>query len=172
MGRVLIGRIGRRHGLGDEFYMTAFMPLPEDLNSVFLEENSDNPGGNSREIGIESLKQARHGGHSAADKWLVTFTGADDSLTGKCISCEKWELDGGFFWREDLVGCEVMEPSGIKLGRLSEIIDDASQVWIRIERESGETISVPFLERFVKEVDTRGKNIIAVFPESVIVRDE
>ncbi|MDO9514023.1 MAG: hypothetical protein Q7J59_05385 [Elusimicrobiota bacterium] len=165
MARVLIGRIGRRHGLGDEFYMTAFMPLPEDLKCVFLEDNPDSLGEDSRQIRIDSLTQA-------ADKWLVTFTAGDDSLTGKYISCEKWDLDGGFFWREDLVGCEVSEPSGRKLGRLSEIIDDASQVWIRIEEESGEMISVPFLERFVKKVDTRGKKIIASFPESVIVRGE
>lgn len=165
MVRVLIGRIGRRHGLGDEFYMTAFMPLPEDLKCVFLEDNPDSLGENSRQIRIDSLKQA-------ADKWLVTFTGGDDSLTGKYISCEKWDLDGGFFWREDLVGCEVSDPSGRKLGRLSEIIDDASQVWIRIEEESGGMISVPFLERFVKKVDTREKKIIASFPESVIVRGE
>lgn len=165
MGRVLIGRIGRRHGLGSEFYMTAFGPVPEDLSCVFLEGNPDSPGEDSQKVGIAALKEA-------AGKWLVSFEDEPESPSGKYLSCEKWELDGTAFWREDLIGCEVSEPSGKKLGALTEIRDDAPQVWIIIEEESGSRISVPFLERFVRKVDTEEKKIIAVFPESVIVRDE
>ncbi len=162
MNRVLIGRIGRKHGLGSEFYLTSFVPLPRELRAVYLEEDPDSLGHNSREIEISSLKQA-------AGKWLVAFNGEIDSLTGKYLSAEKWNLEDGFFWRDELVGCEVLQSSGQKLGRLSEILEDASQIWVKIENESGETVSVPFLERFVKKVDTAGKKIIADFPESVMV---
>ena len=172
MDRVLIGRIGRKHGLGSEFYLTSFVPLPAALTSVYLEEDPDSLGCDARKIEIDSLNPARHSGHSAAAKWLVSFGGETDSLTGKYLSSEKWPLDDGFFWKDELAGCAVSDSSGLKLGRLSEIIEDASQIWVKIENESGEVVSVPFLERFVKKVDTAKKKIIADFPESVMVRGE
>ncbi|MEA2081643.1 MAG: hypothetical protein U9O97_02760 [Elusimicrobiota bacterium] len=171
MDRVLIGRIGRKHGLGSEFYLTGFVPLPAELSSVYLEDDPDVFGRDTRKIEIDSLKRVHHGGHSASGKWLVTFSGETDSLTGKYLSSEKWPLDDGFFWKDELVGCVVSDSSGRKTGRLSEIIEDASQIWVKIESGSGGTVSVPFLERFVKKVDTAGKKIIADFPESVIVRE-
>ena len=172
MSRVLIGRIGRKHGLAGEFYLTSFVPLPPELGVVYLEEDSDSFAEDARKIEIDSLRPVHHGGHSAAEKWLVVFNGETESLTGKYISAEKWAPEDGFFWREDLVGCEVEDCSGRKLGRLAEVIDDASQVWVKIEKESGETVSVPFLARFVKKVDTAGKKIVAEFPESTMVVGE
>ncbi|MBA3065202.1 hypothetical protein KJ633_05025 [bacterium] len=163
--RVLIGRIGRKHGLGGEFYLTSFVPLPHELPAVFLEETPDSFGEDARKIEIDSLT-------SASGKWLIAFKDETDSLTGKYISAEKYELADGFYWQDELIGCEVSDPAGVKLGRLAEILEDASQVWVKIETASGETMDVPFLERFVKKVDTAAKKIIADFPESVVVRGE
>jgi len=159
--RILFGRIGRRHGLDNEFYVRLFAPVPEKLPKLYIGESPDTDNGeNVKEVEIAELRPA-------AEKWLVKFKDAPEDSTGKYLSAEKWSLGDDSFWAEDLVGCKIFDSGGKFIGVADNIESALPQVWIDVKTEDDRHLEIPFLREFVKKISVKDKKIIADIPDGI-----
>jgi 16S rRNA processing protein RimM len=68
----------------------------------------------------------------------------------------------------DLIGSEVFETDGTKLGDLRDIIQTGSNDVYIVKSESGKEILVPALKSVVKEISIENKKIVVELPEGLI----
>lgn len=100
------------------------------------------------------------GGVADGSSFLVQFQGIEgrdsaDELRGIALSIpvsERRGLSEGEYWPDELVGLEVRDPGGARLGKVVEVIDTAAQVRLSIELVTTETVEVPFVAALVPEV--------------------
>lgn len=70
------------------------------------------------------------------------------------------------FWPEDLVGMEVVDPEGARMGRVAEV--EAGTGQDRLIVDTGDaTVTVPFVTEIVPEVDQANRRIVVVLPEGL-----
>jgi len=141
------------------YYVKFFEPFPvEKISSLYVEKE-----GEMRSIEIETAE-------NSSGAWIFSFRGEDEDLAGSNLFADKWNLEEGDFWKQDLMGCLVYNSRGFLMGVVSEIENSLPQVWVTLNEPDGKTFSFPFIKKFVKEVLIKDKKIIADVPEGVGVR--
>ena len=60
----------------------------------------------------------------------------------------------------DLLGCEVFDQEGKKLGQVKDVFSYSPTWTLRVKREEQKDLFVPFVDQFVKTVDTANKRIV------------
>ena len=60
----------------------------------------------------------------------------------------------------DLLGCEVFAQDGKKLGEVKDVFSYSPTWTLRVKREEQKDFFVPFVDQFVKTVDTANKRIV------------
>ncbi|MBC7596175.1 MAG: ribosome maturation factor RimM [Kineosporiaceae bacterium] len=148
--KVVIGRIGRAHGIRGELNVDIRTDEPERRFA---------PGSSVvYDGGRLIITTARH--HSG--RLVVRFKGFDDrnaaeTLHGKVLELEvdadELPEDPEEFYDHQLVGLEVRAGDRV-IGKVAELIHMPAQDTLAIETESGE-ILVPFVLDLVPEVDLR-----------------
>jgi len=117
--RLEVGRVGRAHGLGGEVAVTFTSNRPERTTPgarLFVGERE-----------LEVVGARRHGG-----RWLIRFGGVNDrtaaeALLGVTLQGEALdpgdggELPEGEFWIHELVGSEVFDLAGTRLGVVTAV---------------------------------------------------
>jgi 16S rRNA processing protein RimM len=152
---VLVGRIGRPHGLHG--YVTVH---PE----------TDNPGrfAPGRQVSTESgttltvQKSQDRGSQLLVRFEEVVDRTAAEALTGTQLFIDESErrpLDEGEYWPDDLVGLEAVSPSGVPLGRVTSVIEGTAQFRLVIEGTEGQ-FEVPFVAELVPELDLGSARIV------------
>lgn len=95
---------------------------------------------------------------------LEEITTCDDALSKKGyeIIVEKnvQDLDKNTYFFTDLIGCEIVDNFGKKLGFVKEIEEFPAQITIRGGRQGKPDFFVPFIEEFVNKVDIENKTIV------------
>jgi 16S rRNA processing protein RimM len=111
--RLEVGRVGRAHGLRGEVVVTLSSDREERLEpgSALLLERGTLVVGTSR----------RH-----QERWLVHFEGVDDrdaaeALRGTVLYAEPLATADGELWVHELIGCEVRDPAGTRLGTVEAV---------------------------------------------------
>ena len=89
-------------------------------------------------------------------------------MTGKFLFAERWPLEDGVFWVEDLIGCDVKDSSAGSVGRVVSVESNLPQVWLNLKNKS-RNFAIPFVREIVKKVDTKRKIIFASIPEGAVV---
>lgn len=69
------------------------------------------------------------------------------------------------FYLVDLVDLPVFSPEGEKLGKLESFSDNGEQYLFEVRLESGEKITLPYVDAFFPEIDVEGKRIVMIMPE-------
>lgn len=69
------------------------------------------------------------------------------------------------FYLIDLVNLPVFSPEGEKLGKLESFSDNGQQYLFEVRLETGEKITLPYVETFFPEIDTEEGRIVMVLPE-------
>lgn len=81
----------------------------------------------------------------------------------------KWELDidkaeapipEDHYRIADLVGCEVFDEGDAKLGEVKDVFSYSPTWTLRVKRDGLKDFFVPFVDEFVKEVDTENKKVV------------
>ena len=153
---VVVGRIGRAHGLKGE---------------VFVEPRTDEPGrrfaaGQTLRTGSGSLTVAGSRTHSG--KLVVRFEEiegrtAAEAARGTELTClvdpEELPEDPDEFYDHQLVGLRVQTVEGDVVGELERIEHGAAQDLLVIRAPDRE-ILFPFVSAFVPEVDVPGGRIV------------
>jgi len=134
VARLIVGRIGKPHGLDG----TLTVQLTTDREER-MEPGSVLHAG-ERELVVRS---ARWDGR----RWLVRFEGVDhrdqaDELVTRELSAEPLD-DADTIWVHELIGAEVVDAGGVSRGRVVSVIDNpASDL---MELDSGPLVPLTFV---------------------------
>ena len=69
------------------------------------------------------------------------------------------DLQVGYYFYEDLVGCSIIDQSKNELGKVSKVEEFPAQITLRVKRANGKDFFVPFVKQFIKKVDIDDKKI-------------
>lgn len=83
------------------------------------------------------------------------------------ITTQRRELGENEYWPEDLVGLEVRDPDGNRLGQVATLITGGAQDRLVIDAAEGR-FEVPFVAALVPEVDVSGGVVVIAPIEGLI----
>lgn len=155
--RFHVGRLGRPHGLD------GWIGLYVDESDVVYFDPGNTVLVDSVEYEVSAIRRADRGHH-------LKLAGVDDREEAEEIRgtdifvTNRRSLDEDEFWPEDLVGLEVRDPEGRKLGTVVSLVTGGAQD--RLVVDTGDSRSeVPFVAELVPDIDiTAGFLTVAAIP--------
>lgn len=148
---VVVARIGKPHGLRGEVTVQVHTDSPQERFAVGNVLRTD-----PTSAGPLTIRSARM--HRQIQ--LLAFEGADDrnaaeALRGTRLLADPDDEDDSDegFYEDELVGLEVVDPTGAVLGRVSALHSRPVQDLLEVELTGGRTAYVPFVAEIVPEVD-------------------
>ncbi len=156
---IALGKVVREWGIKGQIRFRSYNPesdLYPSLKKIYLER----PAG-WEPLRIEEVR--RHG----AD-WLFKLKGFENpeacrELRGHQLGIPRDELPKlklGEVYVADLVGLEVCDFQGRRIGQVRGVLPVGETEVLVIERSSGEEAMVPFHEQFLESVEMKRKKII------------
>jgi 16S rRNA processing protein RimM len=119
--------------------------------------------------------------HASRDKedWLVTLDGvadrnAADALRGKKVRLPRAAVHvaDDELLVADLVGCKVLDVAGTMLGEVTGSFDSGAHEVLEVRAADGKEFMLPFIDEFIREVDTDGKRIVCDPPPGLVNLDD
>jgi 16S rRNA processing protein RimM len=167
MDLILIGRIGRTHGIRGDVFVNPETDAPEDRFVPGRVLHLEAPGRSER-VTIASVKF--HQGRP-----IVGFSGVDtmdaaQALAGAELRMPEADLPPlpeGSYYRHDLVGCEVSDTTGQAIGRVTSVDGPLEQSRLVIAGPRGE-VMVPMVGGICVRVDPGAKVIIVDPPAGLL----
>ncbi|MDO8535386.1 MAG: ribosome maturation factor RimM, partial [Xanthobacteraceae bacterium] len=161
-----MAKIGAAHGLGGEVRLFAFSDDPLALSSLGPLE--DEAG--SRSFRILSLRPAKN--HLVARLEGINDRTAAEQVTNVELYVPRERLpvlEQQTFYHADLVGLRVETKSGETLGTIEAVQNFGAGDLLEIApKGGGESVMLPFLDRFVPVVDVAGGRIVADPPAGLL----
>lgn len=118
------------------------------------------------------LVVARSRNHGA--RVLVAFEGVGsrteaESLRGAVYASPEdlRELEPGEFWEGDLIGLEVIDAAGARIGRVADVRSGGAQDLLVLDTEAGERF-VPLVEAIVTDVDVASGRVVIDPPPGLL----
>jgi 16S rRNA processing protein RimM len=165
MSRVIVGRLGRPHGIRGEVTVEIRTDEPElrfaPGSSVFLSTG--------KSIKIESIRWHQN-------LLLVKFEGIKDrndseTLRGNLVEVEVDDLDlpedEDEFYDRQLIGLKVIE-NGAEIGVLEDVLHLPGHDLLSIKLNDGKEMLLPFVEQFVPEIDLEAGRILVLPPQGLM----
>ncbi len=168
--RVVVGRIGRPHGIKGEVTVEPRTDEPDERFAPGAVLLLDDPGA--------SLVVERTHWHSG--RLLVTFQGVTDrnaaeALRGTLVHVERAEdelpEDPEEFYDSSLEGCAVVLRDGTVVGEVVDVVHLPAQDLLAVRREGRSEVLIPFVEQLVPEVDLAAR-VIVVDPPGGLLDDD
>lgn len=168
--RVVVGRIGRPHGIRGAVTVEPRTDEPDERfapDAVLLPQSGASP-----------LVVRHSQWHSG--RLLVEFEGVDDRNAAEALRGTILEVDRSDDARPDdpeefydsaLVGCAVVTVSGESLGEVTEVAHLPAQDLLVVAREGSELL-VPFVSEIVPDVDLEARLITVDPPEGLLDIEE
>jgi 16S rRNA processing protein RimM len=75
------------------------------------------------------------------------------------------ELDGDEVYLVDLINIEVVNEEGKHLGKVESFSDNGMQYLLDIRLETGERMTLPYVDAFFPKLDMENKKITMIMPE-------
>ena len=159
---ILVGYVRRAHGINGAVLVRPLTDDPENRWVAGAQFESDATPPRSYTVAEASPYR---------DDLLVTFTEVADrngaeALRGTSFTIDpddRRDLEDGEFWIEDLVGCAVVDASGMSLGVVDEVVFGAAQDRLAVRTESGR-VEIPFVDAIVPEIDLERRMVMVTPP--------
>ena len=147
MKKVVIGKISAPHGVRGEVRIVPLTDFPErfeNLKTVFLEDDS--------KMELESVK--------FSNKFIIAkFKNINsrnyiEILNGKLLMLNRSDIPSlpeGEYYNFDIIGLEVIDDKGSKLGKITEVLKTGSNDVYVVEGKK--QLLVPALKKVVKEIN-------------------
>ena len=147
MKKVVIGKISAPHGVRGEVRIVPLTDFPErfeNLKTVFLEDDS--------KMELESVK--------FSNKFIIAkFKNINsrndiEIFNGKLLMLNRSDIPSlpeGEYYNFDIIGLEVIDYKGSKLGKITEVLKTGSNDVYVVEGKK--QILVPALKKVVKEIN-------------------
>lgn len=151
--RIVIGEILKPQGIKGELKVK---PLTDDADRF----------GELREVYIGGELKKVLAVRIAPDFVYIALSGIPDRnaaelYRGKMLEVDREdavELEEGQYFIVDVVGCEVFDDSGVKIGEVADIRQAARDIYT-VRTPDGRDVMFPLLKDLVIEMDVRGKRI-------------
>jgi len=184
--RVIVGRIGRPHGIRGEVVMGVRTDEP-DLRfavgaTLDAAERADEPAA-GEQPGEQPGEQQGGQLTVASTRWhsgqlLVAFAGVTDrtaaaELTGRWLSVDSSQLpetsDPDEFRDHELIGLSVRTRAGDPVGVVADVLHYGQDLLVvrRTDGQEGESL-VPFVKAIVPEVDVQGGVVVIDPPPGLL----
>ncbi len=162
--RVLIGRLGAAHGLQGELRLFPLSDVPGRFDR--LEEvwwyGARGPGRLLRVAGLRSMNK----------NLLVRFAGLDSpeaaaALVNGVLAVpleQRAPTPAGTYFVDDLLGCEVVDEQGRKLGTLAEVFQTGANDVYAV-RDGDRELLLPALRSIILTVDLDVRRVTVRPPE-------
>jgi len=164
-----IGRIVGTHGVRGKVRVEVWSGNLDGLLGARRIRVSDGPageGGRHLDLDVKTAHRSR----GCAVLLLEGIDSAEKAagLRGSSVSIRRSQLpvpgEDEYYW-VDLVGCEVVDAAGRRLGTVAEVADGSAHDWLVISRgEEGEAM-LPLVAAFIRKVDPDRRRITAEPPE-------
>ena len=153
---LVIGKLGRPHGLHGEILMVVYTDFPERIQpgvTFFVGPH------------YQPIKLSKRRPHSRG--LLITFEGYRAreriaELRNQLVyvrTSDRPPLEQGEYYHHQLLGLEVVDENGKKLGFLSNILETgANEVYV-VRDQSGAEILVPAIDSVVLDIDLEHKQV-------------
>ena len=165
MKDLIIARISKPFGLKGELRVVSMTSFPELRFKI----------GYEYAIGEEKTPAVLKSVRPAGGTYVMSFEGIDsidkaEQLLGKSIYMDKQDapMPEGAYRYSDLLGMEVFDQSGNKLGVVADILDYAPKKTIKVKKTDGGHFYFPFVGEFAKEVDVEGKRMVIEVVEGML----
>lgn len=170
--RILLGVIGRAHGVRGLVRVTSHTADPADLTEYgpLMDERGRRFVLRWRGEGVAEIAELVDGqavklaDRSAAEKLTNTRLYIDRSALPAPEEDE--------FYLADLIGLDAIDAAGQRIGRVALVHDYGAGASLEIEREGAPALLVPFTRALVPEVDIAAGRVTVIPPEEVAVRPE
>lgn len=159
---VVVGRIGRAHGIRGEVSVEPRTDEPERRFAAgAVLRTQDARGAEGRPLTVESMRW-----HSG--RLLLRFEGMADRTAAEAargtvlvVPIDPGEApeDPEEFYDHQLVGLAVEDPAGVRLGTVSGVVHGGGQDLLRLDVE-GREVLFPFVTALVPTVDVPGGRIV------------
>ena len=156
MEKIKIGQIVNAVALKGEvkvYNYSGYKERYEELERVFVEDKAHTIEGVRYQNNVVILKLSgiddRNAAEAAKGKYIYI---TEEDLP---------ELPEDTFYIRDLIGMEVETAEGLRLGRLSDVIQGSAQDLYEVERENGKKLLVPAVSEFILDIDAK-KRVIKV----------
>ena len=158
--RVVVGRIGRPHGIRGEVTVEPRTDEPDARFAPGSVLHVDGP--------VRQLTVGRAHWHSG--RLLIAFEGVDDrnaaeALRGARIFVSRTSFptpaEGEYYW-VDLIGLPVVNREGLALGEVRELLSTGPQTVLVVGAQEGDKPverMIPFVSAFIDAVDLPGRRI-------------
>ncbi len=161
---LLVGRVARAHGTKGQVVVNPETDFLEDrfrTGQVLLVGPAERP----REYEIRAVRF--HQGRP-----IVALSGVDTMNDAEALAgSEVWLLESqvaplpaGTYYRHALVGCEVQDRAGARLGRVSGVEGTLDRSYLVVD----EHMLIPLVGEFVVAVEISSKRVIVDLPEGLI----
>jgi 16S rRNA processing protein RimM len=160
---VVLGKIVGAHALRGEVRVVYYGDGPENLRSaphVWLATAPDDPAPRPFEVvqsGSGRAGEVRLGLDGVSDR-----DGAE-ALRGQLVLCDPDHLEplaaDEFYWHQ-LVGCEVFDLAGVRVGTVRELWETGAHDLLVVETDRGERHLLPTARELMREVDPEARRIV------------
>lgn len=157
--RVVIGRVGRPHGIRGQVTVEVRTDEPDLRFAPGAVLSVDAPIG---ELVVDSI-------HWHSGRLLVLFVGVHDrtgaeAIRGLLLHVERDEdetpEDPDEYYDSSLLGCSVELLDGTSLGVVSEVVHLPGQDLLAVRTPDERDVLVPFVSAFVPSVDLASRRIV------------
>jgi 16S rRNA processing protein RimM len=163
-GLLLVGRVGRAHGIRGHVVVnpeTDFMKERFRIGHVLLVGPADRP--RAYEIRESRFQQGRP---------IVRFDGIDtmseaETLSGADLWVRERELEplpAGTFYRHDLVGCDVVDTHGARVGQVTAVEGSLDRSYLVVD----EHMLIPLVADICVSVDMAARRVTVDPPDGLI----
>jgi 16S rRNA processing protein RimM len=145
-GRVVVGRIGRPHGIRGE---STVLPATDDPSR--FKPGAELMTTDGRGLTVASSAPYREIGLIVRFEGVSTRNEAE-ALRGSTLTVAataRRDLPAGEYWVDDLIGLEAVAPDGSVLGRITGAVPGEVQDRIVVTTQAGRAVEVPFVDELV-----------------------
>ncbi len=161
---ICIAAITGAFGVHGEVRLKSFCAAPGDVEKY----SPLTTGDGSREFTVELSGRIKNG--FAARLGGVATREQADALRGVRLYVPRDRLpslpDDEYYY-SDLIGLEVFDTGGARLGRVKTVANHGAADLLEIDPGTGDTVLLPFTREAVPTVDIRGARIVADPPDGL-----
>jgi 16S rRNA processing protein RimM len=165
---VVVGYVRRAHGIHGEILVHAKSDRAEAVFAPGRRLILETVGGERSELMVTAFRPHR-GGYLLGVDGVESRSGAE-TLAGRelLLPAEELEpLEPGEVFVHDLVGLDVFDTAGERVGRVRQVYLSEPADLLEV-RAADRLVLVPFTARIVREVDVAGGRVVIDPPEGLL----
>lgn len=161
-GLVLVGHIGKPHGISGEVYV---LKISDDARH--FETGAELTRAAGQPLTIGSVRAHR-------DRFLVKFEGIQTRSDAELLRGALYappgarrSLEEDELWADDLIGSSVSTVSGAVVGTITDVVSGVAQDLLIVQTPDGECM-VPLVKDFLVRIDTETRNVTLDVPPGLL----